>query len=780
MAKEIKQMVLPSVQEQDSKMNKKVTASMFINNKYLNVENILAEVENNPIVVETKYETDDPSIKKHGMFKRYYIPENTIIMEKTGEIKYINAKPKKIEIPTINIEELDLYKIKPTDNTTTPDIKVDIVEEIKPEIDTTPNKNYNDQQLQDFEFKFDEQPEPLIISKNDSEPTLTVVDNNFASINEPIKVIEKNMYVSDNIHDIYKIIDGDLKEKKAEEIKIDESLINHTNNLQPSQEDNVPQKTYKRLSEQEYGDKIHTYFQPSSLPQMGEVIYYPDVDYAIEMIDIYKWFNNGKIKANNGITLRVRKNDVHAIIGENGAGKSVLMSILFGIYDADSGIVKVNGEEVVFSSAKDATVKGIGMVHQHFKLIETNTIYQNVIMGLENVTKGGFIRHEEAKRKINELNKKYGFNLDINKKISSLNVAEQQKTEILKLLYRDADILILDEPTAVLSEFEIKQLLKIIKQLKDEGKTIILITHKFNEIKEVADRATVIRLGTYISEFDVKTKNYNEMVTEMVGNNVNFVANENKGQFNDKVLFEIKDLVLDPKISTNPINFKINSGEIFAIAGVTGNGQSELALTIAGLMKNKSGKILINNNNINKKSVKERYNLGLAYVPEDRHKYAVILDMPIYVNTVIDKIDDEPFSKNGFIRNTYIKEYARNFIKKNDVRGTSRGTTPIRNLSGGNQQKLVIGRELDRNYDVIILEQPTRGLDIAAINKIHQEILNEKAKGKAVLLISYELDEILSLADTVAVMNKNQIVNISNINDTNREKIGDLMVGENV
>ncbi len=535
-----------------------------------------------------------------------------------------------------------------------------------------------------------------------------------------------------------------------------------------------PVKTYVRLADQESSDII-THANEIKVISNSKPSYDPNAKYAIEMIDIYKTF--GQVHANNGITFRVKENEVHALIGENGAGKSVLMSILFGIYNPDSGKILINGEPAVFSSPMDATFAGLGMVHQHFKLVETDSIYENVVLGVENVDGLGVMKNREAKKKLNALIEKYNLNLDINKKVSKLNVAEQQKTEILKLLYREASIMIFDEPTAVLSDSEIKQFLEIIKQLKAEGKTIILITHKFNEIKKVADRGTVIRLGTFISDFNIKDKNTNEMVAEMVGDSINFVTNEYKGQFDQtKPILEVKDVHIDHKTKGNGISFDVHAGEIFAIAGVTGNGQSELSLILSGLEKPHGGKILLNGKHISSKTLKN-YKNGLSFVPEDRHKHAVILDMPCYMNAVLNRVDFKPYNKNGILDYSFIKEDSRQFFKDYDVRGTTRGSTPIRQLSGGNQQKLVVGRELDKAHNLIILVQPTRGLDLLAINNIHKQILKEKEQGNAILLISYELDEILSLADTIAVMNKNQIVGMDTASKMTRDKIGKLMVG---
>ncbi len=602
----------------------------------------------------------------------------------------------------------------------------------------------------------------------------------------------------------------------------------------------------------------------------------PNSEYAIEIIDIHKSFLNGKVIANDGINLNVKHNEIHAIIGENGAGKSTLMSILFGIYTQDSGTIKVNGKSVYFSSAKDASAAGLGMVHQHFKLVPTYTVYENVILGSEDANKLGVLKHKEARAKLQGLIKKYKFNVSLNSKAMNLTVGQQQKTEILKLLYRDSDILIFDEPTAVLSQDEIQQFLNMLLDFKKAGKTIIIITHKFGEIKQVADRATIIRRGKYICDFNVADKSIKEMSELMVGKKISEIKNSGSPISDDaKTILEVNNLrikkqdlpntlsfnskypevkkirkLMDKnaqldkvqraeeikrneqtiislknafkqkierqiqeakgKAEANPenskyiknfsakksilynfnkefgcdesindaINFKIRAGEVFAIAGVEGNGQSELALMLSGLMKNKNAEIKLLNHNITKLSIKQRKMLGMSHIPEDRHKHGLILDLPIYMNTVSNSIDNKPFSSCGFLNFYEIKEFARALIKKYDVRGTTRGTAPARLLSGGNQQKLIIGRELTSPHSLVILVQPTRGLDLGAIEYVHYQVMREKQKGNAVLLISYELDEILSLADTIAVMYNNSFIDVGDKQKMTRAYIGQLMAGK--
>lgn len=530
--------------------------------------------------------------------------------------------------------------------------------------------------------------------------------------------------------------------------------------------------------------------------------------YAIEMINITKTFLNGKVVANDNVNLKVKQNEIHTIIGENGAGKSTLMSMLFGVYTPDSGIIKINGKQVNFESASDATDAGLGMVHQHFKLIDEFTVWENVILGVEGVGRLGIIKQKEIKDRLQELIDEYNFKLNLNKKVKELSVGQQQKIEILKLLYRNVDILIFDEPTAVLSEDEIKSFLEMIKNFKKQGKTIIIITHKLSEIKSVADYGTVIRRGKYIDSFSIEDKTIDEIAELMVGHKLSTIINERKPLNNAPVKFSvnnlnvykqwknniisktfiesIKDLwnsIFKTKSKTtseetHSINFSIRAGEILAIAGVEGNGQSELALMLAGVIPNGSANICLNGIDLSKLSINKRIKSGMSSIPEDRHKHGLVLDMPIDKNTVLDQIDDEKFSKFGLLKQNSINKHAIEVIKKYDVRGTSRGTTSARLLSGGNQQKLIIGREMEKPHELLILVQPTRGMDLGAINFIHKQILEEKNNKKAILLISYELDEIMALADTVAVMQNGEFLAIDSIQNMTKNKIGELMTGK--
>lgn len=546
-------------------------------------------------------------------------------------------------------------------------------------------------------------------------------------------------------------------------------------------------------------------------------------DYAFEMLNIHKSFNNGQIKANVGINLSVLKNEIHAIIGENGAGKSTLMSILFGLYNADKGEIYINGKKVKFSSSKDAAKYNIDMVHQHFKLIDNYSVIDNIILGSE-ITFAGFINRKKAKTKISNLIKEYGFDVDLNAKVSTLTVGQQQKVEILKVLYRNSDILIFDEPTAILSDLEIQNFLETLKVFKQKGKTIVIITHKLNEVKAIADVFTVIRKGEYISTFNSKDVSIEEMAELMVGRKIIEVRNDAifKGE---QVTLEVNKLDLswiakvdwlfslaEKKIKSwffqlitylnfkkmiksnfksktnnqhgktkeqviNTISFNAHKGEIFGIFGIEGNGQSELVNYLSGLKKARIKNIVFNGIDISKYSIKKRIKSGISYIPEDRHKYGLVLDQNCRKNTVNDQINKKPFSNAGIIIEYEIAAYAHKIIENFDVRGTANGTALARSLSGGNQQKLIIGREITKKHKLIIMAQPTRGLDVGAIEYIHDQIIKEKNQGNTIILVSYELDEILSLSDTIAVISKNKIVGVGPKSEMTRSRIGYLLTG---
>lgn len=538
-----------------------------------------------------------------------------------------------------------------------------------------------------------------------------------------------------------------------------------------------------------------------------------NVKYAIEMINITKTFLNGKVIANDKVNLNVKENEVHAIIGENGAGKSTLMSMLFGIYSPDSGVIKINGNQVNFSSAKDASDMGLGMVHQHFKLIDEFTVWENIILGNEGTSRLKLINQNRIKQEIQNLINLYGFKLDVNKKVSDLTVGQQQKIEILKLLYRKADILIFDEPTAVLSQDEIEAFFDMIKQFKSLGKTIIIITHKLAEIKSIADSGTVIRRGKYIDSFSIKDRTIEEIAEAMVGRKLLEIKNQHHDISKNPIKFIVENLPVakylksqtktslfsklsskffhsntensdETNIKNNShntyptISFNIRAGEIFAISGVEGNGQSELALMLIGLINAPGATIKLMDKNLSNMPIKKRLHSGVSSIPEDRHKYGLVLDMSVNKNAVLNEIDMKPYSKLGFLQQGQINKKGIDIIQKYDVRGTTRGTTISRLLSGGNQQKLIIGREMEREHELLILVQPTRGMDLGAIQFIHEQILKERDAGKAILLISYELDEILTLANTIAVIQNGQFLDVGTYKVMTRSRIGQLMAGK--
>ena len=500
-------------------------------------------------------------------------------------------------------------------------------------------------------------------------------------------------------------------------------------------------------------------------------------NYAIEMLNITKSFS-GK-KANDNITLQLRKGEIHALLGENGAGKSTLMSVLFGLYQADSGVIKKNGEVVSIKGPRDANFYKIGMVHQHFKLVEVFTVFENIILGSE-TTKFGFIQKQEAKQKIKELSEEYGLSVDLDALIENTTVGMQQRVEILKMLYRENDILIFDEPTAVLTPQEIEDLLKIMKNLTERGKSIIFITHKINEILAVADRCTVLRKGQYIGTVDVKTTTKSELSEMMVGRKVEFVVDKKPCDLKDTVL-KVENLTVGSskkgKNSVNNVSFEVKGGEIVCIAGIDGNGQSELAYAIAGLEKVKSGSIIFDDKDVTTASIKQRNAIGLGHIPEDRHKFGLVLDFTLENNLVLKKFNDERFQKFGFIKTNEIRDFSNQLIDDFDIRSPLGATTIARTMSGGNQQKAIIAREIDLDPKLLIAVQPTRGLDVGAIEYIHKQIVNQRDLGKAVLLISLELDDVMNLRDRILVMYEGEIVGELDPKTTTVNELGLYMAG---
>lgn len=504
-------------------------------------------------------------------------------------------------------------------------------------------------------------------------------------------------------------------------------------------------------------------------------------DYIVEMRHITKRFPG--IVANKDVTIQIKKGEIYAILGENGAGKSTLMSMLFGMYEPDEGEIYIRGKKEIISSPRYATQLNIGMVHQHFKLVSNYTIAENIIMGIEPVKKAlgifPYVDIKGANEKIARLSRQYGLEVDPKKVISDINVSVQQRVEILKMLYREAEILIFDEPTALLTPQEIEFLLKIIKGLRDGGKTIILITHKLEEIKKVADRCAILRRGELIDVLDVQSTSTKEMASKMVGREVSFTLDKTPAKFRDVVL-DVKDLTVtneDKFQVVKNVSFSVHGGEIFAIAGVSGNGQVEIADAIAGLMKANSGQILLNGKDITEYSIRKRTLEGIAYIPEDRQTYGLILDFTLEDNLALKNYFKEPFSRKGILNKKEFETYGEKLIQAYDVRSGQGNRTQVRSMSGGNQQKAIIAREIQQDTPLLIFVQPTRGLDIGAIENIHKQILAERDKGKAILLISLELDEIMNLADTIGVIYNGQIQKIADASTLTTKEVGQFMMG---
>lgn len=498
------------------------------------------------------------------------------------------------------------------------------------------------------------------------------------------------------------------------------------------------------------------------------------MEYIIEMIDIYKEFPG--VIANDDITLRLKKGEVHALLGENGAGKSTLMSILFGLYHPDGGMIKVRGTKVDISNPNVANDLGIGMVHQHFQLVHNFTVTENIILGSEGKQ---ILDRKSASKKIKALSVKYGLNINPDDKIEDITVGMQQRVEILKMLYRDAEVLIFDEPTAVLTPQEILELMHIIKNLIVEGKSVIIITHKLKEIKMIADRCTVIRRGKYIGTVDVKDTTTSQMAEMMVGREVLFSIDKQKAN-PGKVILEINDLnVLNSRKTLGLKNFSLSvkCGEVMGVAGVEGNGQTELVEAVTGLRKVESGTVSVDGHEISHLPIRKRYESGLSYIPEDRHKHGLILEYTVGENMIMKNYYQEPYSKNGILKPEAINKHAKEVMEIFDVRAGEGVMSYASNLSGGNQQKAIVGREIDMNPDLLIAFQPTRGLDVGAIEYIHKRIIEQRDAGKAVLLVSLELDEILDLSDRVAVVAGGELIDVVNIEDTNENELGLMMTG---
>lgn len=498
-------------------------------------------------------------------------------------------------------------------------------------------------------------------------------------------------------------------------------------------------------------------------------------DNVIEMRNITKIF--GEFVANDHINLHVRRGEIHALLGENGAGKSTLMNMLAGLLEPTSGEIAINGEVVSIDSPSKAAHLGIGMVHQHFMLVDAFTVAENIILGSE-TTKAGMIDLKKAIAEIKELSERYGLEVDPTAKVADISVGAQQRVEILKTLYRGADLLIFDEPTAVLTPAEISELLKIMKKLIEEGKSIILITHKLDEIRAVADRVTVIRRGKSIETVDVAGATNEDLAEWMVGRSVSFKT-EKIASNPKEVILSIKDLVVNENRgipAVKGLNLEVRAGEVVGIAGIDGNGQSELIQAITGLRKVKSGSITIKGVEVVGKTPRKITEMQVSHVPEDRHRDGLVLQMSVAENIALQTYYKEPNSKNGILNYNIINEKARQLMEEFDVRGASE-LVPSKALSGGNQQKAIIAREIDRNPDLLIVSQPTRGLDVGAIEYIRKRLIAERDKGKAVLVVSFELDEILDVSDRIAVIHDGTIHGIVDPATTNKQELGVLMAG---
>ena len=502
-----------------------------------------------------------------------------------------------------------------------------------------------------------------------------------------------------------------------------------------------------------------------------------DNKYIIEMLNIRKEFPG--IVANDDITLQLKKGEIHALLGENGAGKSTLMSVLFGLYQPEKGEIRKNGEVVKINNPNDANDLGIGMVHQHFKLVEIFTVLENIILGVE-PNKMGFIQKKEARKKVVELSEKYGLKVDPDALIENISVGMQQRVEILKMLYRENEILIFDEPTAVLTPQEIDELMKIMKNFAAEGKSILFITHKLNEIMAVADRCTVLRKGKYVGTVDIKDTNKEELSKMMVGRDVNFKVDKTDAKPSETIL-SVKDVCVQSKLgghdSVSNVSFDVKAGEIVCLAGIDGNGQTEFVQALTGLDKIKSGSISICGEDMTKASIRKRTKAGMSHIPEDRHKHGLILDYSLEDNIVLQRYYEPEFQKNGFIKRDAVREYANKIIDQYDVRSGQGAITIARSMSGGNQQKAIVGREIDKNHKLLVAVQPTRGMDVGAIEYIHKQLIATRDEGKAVLLVSLELDEVMNVSDRILVMYEGEIVGELDPKTTTVEELGLYMAG---
>lgn len=500
-------------------------------------------------------------------------------------------------------------------------------------------------------------------------------------------------------------------------------------------------------------------------------------EYAVQMRGITKIF--GKFTALNDVHVDIKKGTVHAILGENGAGKSTLMNVLYGLYQAEEGEIYLYGEKVNIKNPNVAIAHDIGMVHQHFMLVDNFTVTQNIILGTEVTNGAGILNMKEARQRVMDIVERYGLTVDPDAKIEDISVGMQQRVEILKALYRGADILILDEPTAVLTPQEISELINIMQNLIKDGKTIIIITHKLKEIKESANECTIIRRGEYVDTVNVEDVSEEELASMMVGHKVNLVVEKEAAKPKD-VVFEIENLVVKNERNLDAVkglNLKVRKGEIVGIAGIDGNGQKELIEAITNLTKVSAGTIKINGTEVQNTSPKFTIEHKIATIHEDRHKRGLVLDFSVAENAVIENYKKEPYSKKGFLNFGKMVDYTKQLIKDYDVRPQGCENQPVRGLSGGNQQKIIVGREVNNDPDLLIAVQPTRGLDVGAIEYVHKTLVRERNKGKAILLVSLELDEVMNVSDTVAVIYDGKIVSTFAQGEKDENEIGLLMAG---
>ena len=500
--------------------------------------------------------------------------------------------------------------------------------------------------------------------------------------------------------------------------------------------------------------------------------------YAIEMLNITKKFPG--IIANDNITLQLRKGEIHALLGENGAGKSTLMSVLFGLYQPEEGTIRKDGVEVKIKNPNDANDLGIGMVHQHFKLVECFSVLDNIIMGVEPV-KHGFLQTKEARETVVAISEKYGLRVDPDAIIEDITVGMQQRTEILKMLYRDNEILIFDEPTAVLTPQEIDELMQIMKNLAAEGKSILFISHKLAEIMAVADRCSVLRKGKYIGTVETANTTMEELSAMMVGRDVNFHV-EKQPSTPGEVVLGVENLSVASKRSKEDavknVSFNVRRGEIVCIAGIDGNGQTELVYGLTGLEQPTTGTVTLCGKDITRAPIRKRSTGGMSHIPEDRHKHGLVLDYTLEDNMVLQRYFEPEFtSKAGFLRRDNIRAYAQRLIDQYDVRSGQGPITVARSMSGGNQQKAIVAREIDKDPELLVAVQPTRGLDVGAIEYIHKQLVAQRDAGKAVLLVSLELDEVMDVPDRILVMYEGEIVGELDPKTTTQEELGLYMAG---